>query len=52
MRALFAASLPQNPALLWLLLGLVGLFCGILIGTLRPSRSQALDEISRQPLND
>jgi len=52
MRTIFAASLPQNPALPYLLVGLVLLFCGILAWTLRPSRSQALAELSQQPFND
>jgi hypothetical protein len=52
MRALFAASLPQNPAILWWLVGLVALFCGILAWSLRPARSQALEAQSRQPLQD
>lgn len=52
MKAIFAASLPNNPWLLGAFIGVLILFALVLIVSLRPSASRELDEASQLPLND
>ena len=52
MRALFAASLPENPWLLTVQLVCIAIFIAVVGWQLLPARRQEQDEASRLPLND
>lgn len=52
MRAIFSASLPENPYLMGLLILFVGLFCALVLRLYRPSKAPDLDQESRLPLQD